>query len=314
MRALALAAFLASAVVSTASPTQQPLLSPPSTQSLALVDLLSQNPDHSELLQLFRKARLIPMLNRINGTIFAPTNQAIRRAREAEPQSIWATAVADHTAAPNNGDTLNKPLPPPHDNLQLALRDSLLQHVLNYTLIPPPGSHPSDSNSTTLTNSHPPFLPINKVTLQETLYFPNDDPLTGRPKRPELPGSPGDNTDPDAPHGKEGLLRGEGQKLRVVRKAPKGAKDADADASQVWVGGDWKGEGGTKVVGSPVWAKNGVVLTVEDVLEKPKDLGKLYTRAPELHKNVSLIHFNVLLSHSDPGYAFAFDLRWPPDR
>jgi len=274
MRALALATLLASALLSSASPPQQRLLSPPTTQSLALVDLLSQNPDHSELLQLFRKARLIPMLNRINGTIFAPTNKAIRRAREAEPLSVWALAAEDLTQlSTNDGDNeVQIGSPPPTDNLQLALRDSLLQHVLNYTLINAPGS---PNSSTSLATTHqPPLLPVNRVTLQETLYFPNHDPFTGRPKQPELPGSPGESSDPDAPHGKEGLLRGEGQKLRVVRKAPKAFSGSEVDASEVWVGGNWKGEGGTKVVAAPVWAKNGVVLSVGAVLEKPKDLGK----------------------------------------
>lgn len=277
MRAFALASTLA-AVVCSASPTQHPLSTPPSTQSLALVDLLSQSPDHSELLQLFRKARLIPMLNRINGTIFAPTNQAIKRVRERDSSSIWSVSDTDLTTTPandyNSDDGLTWKPTQPHDNLQLALRDSLLQHCLNYTLIPAPGSHINSTNTKNLT-TQPPFLPINKVTLQETLYFPNDDPFTGRPNRPELPGSPGDNTDPDAPHGKEGLLRGEGQKVRVIRKASKGVKGSDVDASQVWVGGDWKGEGGIKVVAAPVWAKNGVLLSVDDVLEKPKTLGEI---------------------------------------
>src|SRR5580693_7458774 len=54
--------------------------SQPTISTSTLVDALNADPDYTSLLSLLQKARLIPTLNRLNGsTLFAPTNDAIRR-------------------------------------------------------------------------------------------------------------------------------------------------------------------------------------------------------------------------------------------
>src|SRR6266853_4693787 len=60
--------------------SQSSFHSPEHTLSTTLVDKLSEDPDFTTLLRLLQRARLIPTLNRLNGTtFFAPTNDAINR-------------------------------------------------------------------------------------------------------------------------------------------------------------------------------------------------------------------------------------------
>ena len=252
-----------------AQPAQVPLSLP---TSISLVDLLSASPQHSLLLSAFQRARLIPLLNRLNGsTFFAPTNDAISAERDREKKrgaledAIWTFATGSDGATDEGEDdegSYEGLRQPPRDNLQLALRDTLLYHLLNYTLFPAP------TNSSTNSSFSSP-LPLNSPTLQQTLYYPSLTPLNSTfPAPPTLPGTPPD--DPDAPSSEEGLLRGEGQRVRVVRKdaAIKGEKG-------IWVGGDWKGQGGARVVeGSLQFAKNGAFISLEGVLQKPVDLGE----------------------------------------
>ena len=54
------------------------------------MDALNEDPDYTSLLNLLQKARLIPTLNRLNGsTLFAPTNDAIKR------HSFWTSIHQD---------------------------------------------------------------------------------------------------------------------------------------------------------------------------------------------------------------------------
>lgn len=260
--------------LTTAQPSPQP-------SSVSLIDLLSASPDHSLLLAAFQRARLIPTLNRMNGsTLFAPTNTAIREQQDKERQpgfapteAVWSLLDEDNTLAPLANDTKQR------DNLQLALRDTLLYHLLNYTLFsvpiptPPPGND-STSAPPAEHNGDPPLtlsslLPDNVVTLQETLYHPALSSYNKSfPAPPSLPGTPPDDPDPDAPKREEGLLRGEGQRLRVLRKGEKG------NDREIWVGVDWKGQGGIKTVGKPVKGTRSALVPLGGVLEKPVDLCK----------------------------------------
>ena len=91
---------------------QQPL----STLSTTLVDALSADPDYTSLIRLLQRARLIPTLNKLNGsTLFAPTNDAIERHPE------W------HDALATTDDDLK-------DNVHEQLRQELLYHLLNYSI------------------------------------------------------------------------------------------------------------------------------------------------------------------------------------
>lgn len=266
-----------------------PIITP---SSLSLVDLLSSSKNHSLLLSAFQRSRLVPLLNRLNGsTLFAPTDEAIKLEIKREKslglinseESIWTYATSsnaelDSLGWEDDGGAMGKPT---RDNLQLALRDTLLYHILNYTLFPspptPPPSPPSNDTNELTTSKFKTLLPLNSITLQETLYLPTLHPYDKNfPSPPTLPGSPPDDPDPDGPDKNrtksDGLLRGEGQKLRIIRREVGGKKEKGSD--EIWLGVDWKGIGGAKVLGdSERYARNGALVEIDRVLSKPVDLG-----------------------------------------
>lgn len=128
--------------------SQQPVSSP-STTSRTLVDILSDDPDYSSLLQLVQLARLIPTLNRLNGsTFFAPTNDAV---------------VHDQLL----NRFLQEPASELVDNIREKLRQQLFYHLLNYSL----PSLPSDQD----------------LQVLETLHYPNNDSLKEPPPNPWFP-------------------------------------------------------------------------------------------------------------------------------
>lgn len=94
----------------------------PSTASTTLVDVLGADSDYTTLLSLLQRARLIPTLNRLNGsTLFAPTNDAIKH--RASYDAFWNTALLDDNFLAR-------------DNVQEKLRQELFYHILNYTMPP----------------------------------------------------------------------------------------------------------------------------------------------------------------------------------
>lgn len=94
--------------------------------STTLVDALSADPDYTSLLRLFQTARLIPTLNKLNGsTLFAPTNDAITR--HANP--LWLSVVEDDHLVLK-------------DNVQEKLRQELFYHLLNDSLRLPLATEP----------------------------------------------------------------------------------------------------------------------------------------------------------------------------
>ncbi|GAA5927388.1 uncharacterized protein JCM15063_005884 [Sporobolomyces koalae] len=263
--------------------TLSPLLAAAST---SIVDVLSASPDHSLLLRAFQRARLIPTLNRLNGsTVFAPTDEAIRQAQERErshdDDNVWSSLVL----AEDDQE---------HDNLQLELRDTLLYHCLNYTLFPPPRSHSNGSDPdpepeppTSTLASVSKHLPLGVVTMQESLYFPMLSSYNHSfPQPPSLPGSEPDKPDPGAPTDHpEGLLRGHGQQVRVVRTSKR----------EIAIGVDSTGQGGFKVeVDKIEYAKNGAFVPVQGVLEKPKDLASIVQTTPSLSTFASLLPDSLL--------------------
>ncbi|KAJ7076558.1 hypothetical protein B0H15DRAFT_790457 [Mycena belliarum] len=120
-----------------------------SIQSTTLVDALSADPDYTSLLRLLQRARLIPTLNRLNGsTFFAPTNDAIHR------HKFWRTVVRDDALIFS-------------DNIQEQLRQQLFYHLVNYSLPPLPD---------------PPY-PL----VLETLLFPRPPSQDPPPSPPWMP-------------------------------------------------------------------------------------------------------------------------------
>ena len=123
---------------------------PVRTTSTTLVDKLSNDSDYSSLLRLLQRAKLIPTLNRLNGsTFFAPTNDAIEKHRASN--SLWHTALSDS---------------PLVDNVHEQLRQDLLYHLLNYSI-----SLPQEEN----------------ILVTHTLHFPHEQT---EPPTHEPPGRP----------------------------------------------------------------------------------------------------------------------------
>ncbi|TFK36860.1 carnitine/acyl carnitine carrier [Crucibulum laeve] len=101
----------------------------PAPQSTTLVDALSADPDYTSLLHLLQRARLIPTLNKLNGsTFFAPTNDAIDR-RSAK-DSLWHSLLHDDSFVLT-------------DNINEQLRQQLFYHLLNYS-VPNVPTEPAD--------------------------------------------------------------------------------------------------------------------------------------------------------------------------
>ncbi|EIW64093.1 FAS1 domain-containing protein [Trametes versicolor FP-101664 SS1] len=143
-----------------AAPAQVPLshAAPPTAQSFTLIEALSADPDYLSLLKLVQRAKLVPTLNRLNGSTFlAPTNDAIKRHTASNP--LWQHALDDDAPALT-------------DNLHLRLRQELFYHLFNYTLsvLPTeqtPQQHltllfPTDTTAppTQLPPPYPPWMPI----------------------------------------------------------------------------------------------------------------------------------------------------------
>ncbi|PLW37192.1 hypothetical protein PCANC_24076, partial [Puccinia coronata f. sp. avenae] len=83
------------------------------TQTTTLIDLLSASADHSRLLHLIQITQLVPVINALpTATLFAPTNSSLEETLKAQQ------------------DTTQQQ----QDNVQLQLRQTLLYHLLNFTL------------------------------------------------------------------------------------------------------------------------------------------------------------------------------------
>ncbi|KAG2154689.1 hypothetical protein DEU56DRAFT_725712 [Suillus clintonianus] len=137
------------ALVALSTTTQVPWNSDATTQSTTLVDVLNADEDYTSLLILLQKAKLIPTLNKLNGsTLFAPTNDAIKR------HDSWQSVLG-------NPDSLK-------DNVQEELRQELFYHLLNYSVAQEPNDLTTHVHDTLHfpklsldppTNEPPPFPP-----------------------------------------------------------------------------------------------------------------------------------------------------------
>lgn len=120
------------------SSLQRPLAN---TLSTTLVDVLSNDPNYTSLLRLLQRARLIPTLNKLNGsTLFAPTNDAVRH--YLSENDLWRSVFRDDYLVLN-------------DNVQEQLRQQLFYHLLNYTV----PELPKDNIQTLYTLHYPRVLP-----------------------------------------------------------------------------------------------------------------------------------------------------------
>ncbi|KDQ12075.1 hypothetical protein BOTBODRAFT_67731 [Botryobasidium botryosum FD-172 SS1] len=229
----------------------------PSTQSSTLIDALNADPDYTSLIQLIQRARLVPTLNKLNGsTFFAPTNDAINRYRErAPPESPWVRlldsgfglGLEDGNESHGLWDDRKKGRE--HDNVREALRQHLFYHLLNYTL---------------------PVDPTPGLSVHKTLLYPA---LGREPPSHEPPPSPPWMPVPG------GSLDGEPQRLRT----------SVADNGAVLVGVDSEGKGGALVIKTFQEVGNGVVVGVDNVLDMPPDLATVIWAHSKLQRFVGMI-------------------------
>ncbi|KIM24038.1 hypothetical protein M408DRAFT_76434 [Serendipita vermifera MAFF 305830] len=247
MRALAFAALLLSSL---AYGSQKPL----QTTSTTLVDLLSADPDYTQLLRLLQRTRLIPTLNKLNGsTLFAPTNDAVQR------HSVWTRFLAEDGEIQAN------------DNINEQVRQTLLYHLLNYTL---PTFPPAQNEVATYNTLHFPRIPVSP---------PSPNPPPAPPWVP-LPG---------------GSLHNESQRLRA---AVRGDGDALDGSTKAYVDVDASGQNGTPVVKDPVSGTNCLLVGINDVLEVPKSLAAIIKDTPELSYLVNVLPEAQMQSlEKDPG-------------
>ncbi|CUA69620.1 Dynein heavy chain 7, axonemal [Rhizoctonia solani] len=146
-----------------------------------IIDVLSADKDYTLLLQAVQRARLVPTLNRLNGsTLFAPTNAAIERYAESHPDSAWASLLAESPTNPHND-----------------LRQHVFYHLLNYTATP---TTSKDLPAAPATYTH------------KTLHFPQAPEDGSGPPSREPPNVPPWMPVPG------GLLAGEPQRVRVTWK------------------------------------------------------------------------------------------------
>lgn len=252
-------------------------LSPPHTSSLTVIDLLSSSFNHTILLHLLQRTRLIPTLNLIQGvTVFAPTDRAWeewadkRLGDGADPfrgssqltemsagdLATYIRAISPATkqdqrhskldAREQGGDGI---FPEFADNILHHARSLMLYHLLNYTLPPPEPSRLPDYNqekdywSYTLSDAEKGSI----ITTTTTLFFPDTNREQKHPPSDKPPSKP-----PWAPSGGTGALGGKGQKVRILFEGlesdagfGKGREDNRLKIGKVGV--DHRGEGGAGV-------------------------------------------------------------------
>ncbi|KAH7912597.1 hypothetical protein BJ138DRAFT_1083331 [Hygrophoropsis aurantiaca] len=138
------------ALVSLVDSAQLSWDSQPTIQSKTLVDVLSADKDYTLLIPLLQRAKLIPTLNKLNGsTFFAPTNSAIER------HPLWRDFISQDPT-----DLA--------DNLQERLRQQIFYHLLNCSVT----SLPEDSSTRVLKTLHFPKYSIDPPTKEPPPYPP----------------------------------------------------------------------------------------------------------------------------------------------
>lgn len=219
------------------------------------LDVLTSSPNHTILVRLLQRTRLIPTLIRLiefddgSGlTILAPTDEALRRESSASAQpsgghaealtqgSIWYRAMREFGLEETEaGDEHSKShhftQAGSSDNVQAELRQHLLHHILNYTLPYETFCNLSStiprSDSKRVAPKDSVAVPLRWPDMHSTLHFPSRKALHEPthpgpiPQPPEGPRHPGAED-------RGGLLGGEGQKLRTVWRWDDQADDASA--------------------------------------------------------------------------------------
>ncbi|KAG6818062.1 hypothetical protein H0H87_009217 [Tephrocybe sp. NHM501043] len=154
------------------SSIQHPLTT---TVSTTLVDALNADPNYTSLLRLLQRARLIPTLNKLNGsTLFAPTNDAIKHHLQHNSLLHAVFHDADFVLT---------------DNVQEQLRQQLFYHLLNYTIAQLPKKLDPQTHKT-LHFPRVPLQPPSREPPPSPPWFPlPGGTLGGEPQRVRLSGN-----------------------------------------------------------------------------------------------------------------------------
>ncbi|CAH7687824.1 hypothetical protein PPACK8108_LOCUS22669 [Phakopsora pachyrhizi] len=199
--------------------------SQPSTQSVSLIDILSNSTQHTKLLLLIQRSRLIPTINLLkNSTLLAPTDDAIDRYLGNLPPTLDPSPLSIN---PELDDSL---IYRSDDNLMSHSRQTILYHLLNLSL----------SLSSISSTVPQPF---------ETLLHP-----------------PSENSD-------SGLLAGHGQRINFINLN-----------GQIHAGVNGSGLGGVQLPSGDrfLWADNGLLIPIDDVLTPPPSVAQIIRTDPRL--------------------------------
>ncbi|KAJ9476906.1 Beta-Ig-H3/Fasciclin [Pseudozyma hubeiensis] len=282
-----------------------------------LIDLLTQSPDHTILVRLLQRTRLVPTLNRLQEfddgsglTILAPTNDAFMRKKDEQlarrgatvdaasgSPTFWQYLIEDRAQSSYlSSDAASQCIW--HDgvcvaagNVNAVARQHLLYHVLNYTL---PFSLSAD------TGSHSPSDPLpepGRPQMQTTLHFPSRRMLTE-------PTHPGRVPVPDEEdHG--GLLGHHGQRLRVAAVDDKDRskssllfRSTQRKRMSLFFGTDEKGRGGARSIDEDWRSKSGVIHHIDAVVDLPPSLEHVILTHPRLESLRRLVANDTLKSLS----------------
>nr|CDI51202.1 conserved hypothetical protein [Melanopsichium pennsylvanicum 4] len=280
--------------------------------SFNLIDLLSQSPDHTILVRLLQRTRLIPTLNRLQEfdagsglTILAPVNAAFlrnkddqirqrRQANDLAPDSptLWEYLLNDQPQKSEAGEQCiwHNKVCVAASNVNAVARQHLLYHVMNYTL---PFALSDDTGSHSPRDSLP---REGRPQMHTTLHFPSRRMLTEptRPGRVPIP----DEED----HG--GLLGHHGQRMRVALVEEKDKSMTPflsrlrAKRKALYFGTDERGDGGAKSLGEDWRSKSGVIHYIDSVIDLPPSLEQTILSHPRLDSLRRLISNDTLQSLS----------------
>jgi hypothetical protein len=254
-----------------AHPVEATATPPLNSSSITVIDILSSSTQHTILLHLLQRCKLIPTLNLMQGvTLFAPTDDAWQtwanqRIPSGKPHNdaefMLSQVILSHLKSePTESTGLA-------DNVLFETHQLLLYHMLNYTL-------PVEKRSLTAgrLDDRERWIAGN-VSTETTLLFPSrahHPPSNAPPPHP-----------PWSPLGGTGTLAGEGQKIRLGYDLGESSgphlvqvNAAGEGGIEVWT--RWSGNHTDKVSHTDRYrlGSNGLVIGLCEVLEAPPDLGQ----------------------------------------
>jgi hypothetical protein len=274
---------------------ESPSISNVDALSITVIDLLSSSTQHSTLLHLLQRCKLVPSVNLMQGlTLFAPTDQAWNTwAKEVQldeqkgtgAQEDLAKLVLGWRTSRQTGDYVDIE-DGFADNIMFDTRQLLLYHILNYTL--PLQQSLFDTDPSYSAGHHlPRWIARNSnISTETTLLFPS--------RHHHPPGNLPPPRPPWAPEGGTGTLGGHAQQIRLLsdQSGPSsvGVDVTGRGGAGVWT--NWEGNttdrhprpvtGDRYRVGS-----NGVVVGIDRVLDPPVDLGECSTSATESQRSIT---------------------------